>query len=385
MRCKTILTISLFVASVVAYGATVRQSGDFGSADTWADSIVPTSGNIEFAGNYVLTMNQSSKRMGALLTNGNNDIQIYTGGNANGRTLQLAGATLTVDSDIGAKVYLIAAQNSTDVIKYTGYGTANFDAYNNNARIRGNVTFDTKVTSWQSSSHLSVLQIEAGSAVTFNNESQFLGNSGEANKAFTVETGASLTIGSNGSLATCSLILNSATANISGGLSLKGTFKMANSTVTLNDSNKITVSSATSQGVSDFDVTGSDNSIVLNAANDFGSFVFASNASALTIDTNGKASTIGSLSGDGTLYLMDLVNDTIKIENIDGLVSYTEGDVLRTSNIKYGSEGNWQDVVLSSTTGGYFLNAASSVPEPAEWAAIFGAIALGFAIYRRRK
>lgn len=37
---------------------------------------------------------------------------------------------------------------------------------------------------------------------------------------------------------------------------------------------------------------------------------------------------------------------------------------------------------LDATTGKYWLTA---VPEPAEWAAIFGAIALGLALYRRRK
>ena len=37
---------------------------------------------------------------------------------------------------------------------------------------------------------------------------------------------------------------------------------------------------------------------------------------------------------------------------------------------------------LDATTGKYWLTA---VPEPAEWAAIFGAIALGLALYRRRR
>lgn len=39
-----------------------------------------------------------------------------------------------------------------------------------------------------------------------------------------------------------------------------------------------------------------------------------------------------------------------------------------------------------STTGGFWLNYAfATVPEPAEWAMILGSLALGFAIYRRRK
>ncbi len=38
-----------------------------------------------------------------------------------------------------------------------------------------------------------------------------------------------------------------------------------------------------------------------------------------------------------------------------------------------------------TTVNGYWLMADSIIPEPAEWAAIFGALALGLAIYRRRK
>ena len=39
---------------------------------------------------------------------------------------------------------------------------------------------------------------------------------------------------------------------------------------------------------------------------------------------------------------------------------------------------------FDGTVGGYWLTTAP-IPEPATWAAIFGAVALGFAAYRRRK
>ncbi len=38
-----------------------------------------------------------------------------------------------------------------------------------------------------------------------------------------------------------------------------------------------------------------------------------------------------------------------------------------------------------ATINGYWLQASSIIPEPAEWAAILGALALGLAIYRKRK
>ena len=47
-----------------------------------------------------------------------------------------------------------------------------------------------------------------------------------------------------------------------------------------------------------------------------------------------------------------------------------------------GNEDSRIDVTVSSTG---WLTALTAVPEPAEWAMIFGGLALGFAIYRRRK
>ncbi len=41
--------------------------------------------------------------------------------------------------------------------------------------------------------------------------------------------------------------------------------------------------------------------------------------------------------------------------------------------------------LVNAGDGYYYVNATAAVPEPAEWAAIFGAIALGFVAYRRRK
>ena len=42
------------------------------------------------------------------------------------------------------------------------------------------------------------------------------------------------------------------------------------------------------------------------------------------------------------------------------------------------------DYMVKATEGGFYINTVA-VPEPAEWAMIFGAIALVFVAYRRRK
>ncbi|MBE6411720.1 MAG: PEP-CTERM sorting domain-containing protein [Opitutales bacterium] len=69
--------------------------------------------------------------------------------------------------------------------------------------------------------------------------------------------------------------------------------------------------------------------------------------------------------------------------------------VVSRSNLDYitfsgealdGTELADENFFWQSTTGGFWLNYAfATVPEPAEWAMILGSLALGFAIYRRRK
>ena len=41
--------------------------------------------------------------------------------------------------------------------------------------------------------------------------------------------------------------------------------------------------------------------------------------------------------------------------------------------------------LIADTTGGWWINATPEIPEPAEIAAIFGALALGLACCRKRK
>ncbi len=73
----------------------------------------------------------------------------------------------------------------------------------------------------------------------------------------------------------------------------------------------------------------------------------------------------------------DFKNDLVSVENSDSLtvdkvIAYGMVDGVRTelTDLQY-KDG--------------FLYSATMIPEPAEWAAIFGALALGLAVYRRRK
>lgn len=80
--------------------------------------------------------------------------------------------------------------------------------------------------------------------------------------------------------------------------------------------------------------------------------------------------------------------DVIASEYQDGMIVVKKDDSTQTLNIK-GSDGNllkdlfWSDQVVE---GYYYLSAvAPAVPEPAEFAVIFGALALAVSIYRKRK
>ena len=99
-------------------------------------------------------------------------------------------------------------------------------------------------------------------------------------------------------------------------------------------------------------------------------------------DDGGAADTLANL------IFMDFANDIVKIDDLqmdsgcdisNGVITKGKSTITITAYDKSGellSGGVWQH------QNGY-LNYV--IPEPAEWAAIFGAIALAFAAYRRRK
>ena len=119
----------------------------------------------------------------------------------------------------------------------------------------------------------------------------------------------------------------------------------------------------------------------------------------MTIDLNGAelhiASVVGYEPAKGTnltLTLLDFENGLVKVDGwTSELISSGEFEISpetsgKTNTIKlvaYDKSGTLLDGLWSVDASGYLFN--SAIPEPAEWAAIFGAIALGLAVYRRRK
>ncbi len=85
---------------------------------------------------------------------------------------------------------------------------------------------------------------------------------------------------------------------------------------------------------------------------------------------------------NGALYFL---KDTSVTLNTDGTISKTSGDLKQTFTLVGDVADLKFDTVNVGGTDYIKFWTGAAIPEPAEWAAIFGAIALGFAIYRRRK
>ncbi len=132
----------------------------------------------------------------------------------------------------------------------------------------------------------------------------------------------------------------------------------------------------------------SDTTLVINADNSFKALSFGSDTK-LTLDiASGKVLTLGGITtqsgsnGVYTLILKDFDDNSLRITDmsddaINALKFYELGDGGSLSELDFVA------VKATDSIGGYWVN--SAVPEPAEWATIFGAIALGFVVYRRRK
>ena len=192
-------------------------------------------------------------------------------------------------------------------------------------------------------------------------------------------------------------------------INIAGTAYLNNNVVmNLNTSNSIKVGTAAGQGDSTFYVVNystpkvgekyvdtfaaSNATINLGADNDFGKFIFYE-GSTLNLQTNGYAVTIGSIdlysdSGYYTINVSELTDFTLKINSLDN-INYEddgEGNMMASDIFVFDSDGFRSNAYLiADTNGGWWINATSEIPEPAEIAAIFGALALGLACCRKRK
>ena len=127
----------------------------------------------------------------------------------------------------------------------------------------------------------------------------------------------------------------------------------------------------------------------INAENNIGGFYFeAAKNSTLELLfgangslTVGEDSNITSFAGADGVAFEIILNGEVK-EQLR-IFDLTEQQILDSFSVKNSDEYTLQ--IKDMGDGSFYVNAISTaVPEPAEWAMIFGGIALAFVMYRRR-
>ena len=171
------------------------------------------------------------------------------------------------------------------------------------------------------------------------------------------------------------------------------------SEITLNSSDVFHVGGKASQGESVFNIATNDKgalsstsvSLILGADNDFGGFNFV-DGSKLSITTNGHNVNIGGIyltdgASNYEVEIYNLTDFTLKIGSLDNIATEVDEDgFLRTTEgFMVSSDDTYLDYayLVEAGDGGYWVN-VTSVPEPAECALVFGALACALALAKRR-
>ena len=78
---------------------------------------------------------------------------------------------------------------------------------------------------------------------------------------------------------------------------------------------------------------------------------------------------------------------TLKIKSLENINLEDDGagNMWATDIFIFEDDFKSNAYLIADTNGGWWINATSEIPEPAEIAAIFGALALGLACCRKRK
>ena len=164
---------------------------------------------------------------------------------------------------------------------------------------------------------------------------------------------------------------------------------VGDASITYNKDNAVT--RINEAGTTTFDktnllITGANNKLVINADVQYADIRAFGGASDLTIVLSDNADDIllfGRLTSDGSSLAISIENFS---DNRVFIATNASSPYIVDGITISGDAGAELEFVAGTynSTKGFWLNAVA-VPEPAEWAMIFGGIALGLAIYRRRK
>ncbi len=162
--------------------------------------------------------------------------------------------------------------------------------------------------------------------------------------------------------------------------------------LTLNTTDAFKVGGAESQGTSTFELeAGANVEFVINADNNIGTVALGSSASKLLLTiADGKVLTIGSFANLAnsdalSVALGDTAFGSLRITDMDSiLANYASNSAIKFTDADGVERILGDNLFIKEIESGVFT-VSTVIPEPAEWAMIFGAIALAFVAYRRRK
>lgn len=262
-----------------------------------------------------------------------------------------------LNAKFGARTVNVSKGSSIGLAQIDGGGTSTFNAFN----LVGKFTIKT-ADSGAPYANISGSNVISGQTVA--NQSYFYNKWGISNNA-------SVTINDS---ETGSIRMGSNFITMRNGASL-----------ILNSKNALTYEGNGQKAIALEVAGGCSVKFVLGADNEFRAITTNSAASVATVVLNDNAFNLAQIGNGynfkGKLFFEDFKEGLVKIDTIDSSLVGEDGLL---SNIFAGSasdEANAKNLYWNSETG--FLS-LSAVPEPATVAAIFGALALAFAVYRRK-
>ena len=331
---------------------------DSGANVEWNGNIHAGKRNTEFVSNSGLFVNGTLSMNGSIAVYGY--ASVGEGGvlNLNGNDLSMTGTV-----DIYGTVNFGAPKNSDS--RVYNYGTLNINSanpasqlvfYNINSQYGGSVNQAVATGANTGIRIKGVAQIYNGSNWTVNEKLELQGS--DASNI------AQLNLRENGA-AVRFVVGDGQTARFA---------LLGNSRATINAVDSISTKDG---GAVKLLVEGDNNSLVLGAAQSFSEMELNGNLE-LTLSAGAQLFLTGETAptlsiADGKLFtIYNFMDDTIYVgEHFDDAVL-----------LKIKAYNSSMKLLQIGVKDGYLT---SSIPEPAEWAAVFGAFALGFAAYRRRR
>lgn len=187
---------------------------------------------------------------------------------------------------------------------------------------------------------------------------------------------------------------NSAKLNVSGGSTMTFTGNtdrkieiLGSSSVNIGSgANNVSLGPVTMEEGASFNVSGSENTITLTSLSSAGTLKFISDENGISkITTNEITDMSGMLILDFSKFLGEeltaAIITTADIFTFDEYIGTSESG-LEKVNVITRNEGDAWDIYFEDGT---LMIAYTAVPEPATYAAIFGVLVLGLAIYKRQK